>query len=146
MSAGLCRHCGGLMLADFYGDGLHPSCDPESRRLIRNADIARRKGIALAQEGKRRALKNNPKAAQIGVDIIRKYARKQRILGPGDVRADFEAADINIKSQAGGIWSSAKAQGIVKEVDRKASDGESAHGKEIGVYLSLIFKPDSAVG
>jgi hypothetical protein len=133
--APLCTECGTRI--DPVAAPVHPSCEPGVSATFRAADRAR----WLGELGKRRALRSNPKAATIGLDIIRKAARRNLYLEPADVREDLKAANINISKAAGGLWSAAVTAGyVIAEGDTPGSP--SAHGKTVKRYRSLIH-PDS---
>lgn len=137
MSA-LCRTCGTRLAVDLFGDGMHATCDPESRSALRRAESSRRAGMAAGRAGMARAVRADARGARVGLAIIRKAAHCHRLLSADVVREDMDAAGIR-PQQRGGLWQAAVRDQIVEPHSSVPSGGESAHGKEIRTYRSLVF-------
>lgn len=133
--SGLCKVCGTVI--DPVSAPVHPLCEPGVMAQFRAAD--RRAALEAGQNGRRRALRNDPAARQIGLQLIRTAAARKEYLSAHDLRETFLAAGINITKAAGGLWSAAVAAEIVEKVG-ETTGGESAHGKPIHTYRSLIYK------
>lgn len=139
VSAGLCKTCGMLMLEDFFGDGMHPNCEPRAAARIRERDRRLRAAQALGTAGRRAAMKSDPAATKRGLGIIRDAARENRILSADTVRDLMDAPPKVPPNARGGLWQTAEKKGWVKAVDANPSGGKSAHGKEIKTYVSLLY-------
>ncbi len=116
------------------GHHTHPSCAyPETQ--FTPAEIGAR--------ARARALADNPEARARGLQIIEAAARRDKFLSADTTRADFDAAGIPPKLN-GGIWLAAEAHQIVTSVGERPSGGQSAHGKKIATYRSLVYLRASA--
>lgn len=131
----LCRACGTRI--DPAAGEIHPLCEPGVMADFRRADV--RTALAAGNQGKRRALRNDSAARTMGLQLIRAVAARLEYLSADDLRDTFLAAGINITKAAGGLWSAAVAAEIVEKVG-ETTGGESAHGKPIHTYRSLIYK------
>jgi hypothetical protein len=107
--------------------------------IAANNELGRERGIRAGMEGRDAALAANPGARQRGMDILHRAALTHDQLSADTIRADLQADDVPGPLR-GGLWTAAVAAGWIRKIDDQPSGGESAHGKTIAHYESLLHQ------
>lgn len=98
----------------------------------------RRAGATLRECGMAAAAAAHPAARELALTILHRAAQAHEVLSADTIRDDLDAADVPGKLR-GPLWATAEAHGWVEKVDEQPSGGESAHGKKINWYRSLLI-------